>query len=203
MTKKTVLLCWSGGLDSTRLACHYLEQGYSVHALTVSLLNNKEKLKREEAARQVMMEVYFKTADFKLIEGLEIYNPLSVSSPLRGDALRFQEFPAWMFALVAAVKREHDEVAVGYIGDDRVTASYSEQMLQVWKSFESLAFENWPPLKFPLLAFNKTWAYMTLPAQLREHVTWCNSAQAVSFCSHCDPCTKMISLGLQPSKDNS
>jgi hypothetical protein len=196
--KKTVLVAWSGGLDSTRLICHYLDEGYAVDAVSVALLNNERKRLREKQAREQMMQTYFKDYPVRLIPGLEIYDPGNrPQSKVRGDALAMRELPGWMFAMVAALRAEHTEVAIGYVANDVVTATYRERILRLWASFGEFAFEQFPPLAFPLFQRDKYWAYETLPPVLRELVTWCNSVADVPSCALCDPCRKMISLGLR------
>jgi 7-cyano-7-deazaguanine synthase in queuosine biosynthesis len=198
MDNKTALVCWSGGLDSTRLICHYLDLGYSVHALSIKLLTNPEKCKREEQARQAMFEAYFKNYDFKLVKGLEIFNPtLTDFYQPQGDAIILKEAIDWLLGLLTAVRTEHDEVAIGYVADDVLTVTYCDRLSSVWDSFGLLTSRGLPPLKFPLVERKKDWMYETLPQPLKGLVTWCNGSASVTHCGQCDPCRKMISYGLQ------
>jgi 7-cyano-7-deazaguanine synthase in queuosine biosynthesis len=195
--KKTVLICWSGGLDSTSLACHYLAAGYRVHALSLKLLTNQEKCKREEQARLAMFDAYFKNFDFKMIRGLEIYNPAYHSfHPDRGNRILMQEAPGWLLGVLAALHTDHDEVAIGYVADDVVTATYREKFLAIWQSFSGLALNGLPPLKFPLFELHKPELYAKLPEELRSLVTWCNSTDKKAPCGICDPCRKMVEYSL-------
>lgn len=190
--QKRVLIAWSGGLDSTYLIQHYLEQGYGVDAVACNLKNAyPTQMKREELARKRMLKKHFRGKDVTLVG----------TSTMQFDgycfgALGLSQPPIWLLNLLVYLRQEHTEVAVGYVMNDDAL-SFLDVISGIWNSYAGLVQFPLPPLVYPLMRYKKTRIWNEIHSQLRDMVTWCENPLKNDRCGHCASCKKMVDLGMQ------
>lgn len=161
----------------------FLRQGHEVQSIYVEVSCNWEKIKREKAAIQAMLP-YFKNYSFRHL------GETTVSPLVGGELLSLKQPLLWLTGLAYAANCTHDQVAIGYVmGDD--ACSYREDIRAVWKSMSRLMYGNKiPTLVFPLTKYSKIELWNTIPVELRNHVTWCESGGAKDFCGDCHSCKR-------------
>lgn len=187
---KSVLLSWSGGVDSTALIIQYLNKGYKVDALPVIMKNNVNKNIREKRARTALMKNYFKNYSVNLMISLTVAEFGSFGY------LTLKQMPLWILGLVCALDSSHDEVAIGIVMNDDAV-SCMEEIKALYYGYQGLVNIPLPPLVFPLIKFKKEVLYENIPVSIRKHLTWCENSEKEDMCGVCIPCKRMISLGLQ------
>lgn len=164
---KTVLICWSGGLDSTYLIQYYLEKNYNVEVINCQLKNApKQQVKREQIAIKKMLNGYFKDKNVKFIGNIvtEVHgdNAFSKSS--------LPQVSTWLYGLFCSLNYHHEEVAVGYIMNDDAI-SFLDDIKNAWKGYKGLVHGDLPKLVFPLVKYKKNTIFHNLNSELRKHVT--------------------------------
>jgi len=192
MKDKRVLVSWSGGVDSTYLIENYLGRGYKVDSVYTKIQNNDTKIVRELAAINKMQD-YFKPYAYTHLGDVGIdlnLSPINFNIELAQPLL-------FLTTLFYALKPEHTEVAIGYILND-CAISYINDIQKTWKSFQGNCTTKLPPLVFPLSKTDKVQTYNGLPSEIKELVTWCESAGEEDRCGECHPCKKMKYYGLFP-----
>lgn len=194
ITKRRVLLLWSGGLDSTALMCRYLRAGWAVDALPVVFKNSFAKNEREQSARDAMHREYFSNYDVTVLSAPEISVPVIGSIP-------FAQLTVWVNAAIMSLRiGHHDEVAISYVMNDDAI-SFLGDIQSLWKAHNPFFAHagKLPPLKFPLSKEQKFNLFNELPPVLIPHLTWCESAFDMDFCGCCTPCKRSIATGYQSS----
>ncbi len=191
--RKTVLIPWSGGMDSTYLIQHYGERGYEVYAGYIELENNEIKSTMELQAIKKLDPLLTAKYDFRYLGTMfkaDIaavdQNRLSLSQPL-----------VWLTAL-AYNTYWYDEVALGYVMSDQ-GVSWLSDFRDIWQSFSKLSPspEKWPKLSFPLIKHHKTDMWHMMDKNIRELCVWCEEPiddEMIGWkpCGKCAPCCRRI-----------
>ncbi len=191
--RKTVLIPWSGGMDSTYLIQHYGEQGYEVYAGYIELENNEIKTAMELRAIEKMEPLLKAKYDFvylgkifKVDINAVDQNRLSLSQPL-----------VWLTAL-AYNTYWYDEVALGYVLSDQ-GISWLNDFQDIWQAFSKLSPspEKWPKLSFPLIKKHKSDMWLEMHKDIRELCVWCEEPiddEIIGWkpCGECAPCKRRI-----------
>ena len=184
---KRVLVSLSGGVDSTHLCQMYLRNGYTVDAIYTELTNNENKSLREKTAISEITS-HFKSKYGEYFNDLG-YNLISLNST--PSSLCFIQVLPWLFTLVNTVKEYHSEVSIGYIQNDDIIP-WLPEIQKIWKSFNNISTFKLPPLKFPLIKYNKNSLWDGLDSHLKTLVRWCETDTTNDKCGKCTPCKKMI-----------
>lgn len=194
MKKQSVLVLWSGGLDSTYLIYKMLCDGYRVKAFYINIQNNTYQTEREKTAIQKMIPI-FKQWDFEYLGELIDINILNPNSKY------MLNYPP-LFLLVPYVMGDVDNLAIGYVMNDDAI-SYIEDIKNIYNSIQPLCSADLPKLIFPLSKYKKEDIWNKLiPPELRQHVTWCeNSACETVGKDNCPSCQRMSFLDVDKIVD--
>lgn len=199
---KSVLVPWSGGLDSTFLIYSLLEAGDQVDALYVRIECNEDKTKRELASIENLKPFFAKYTLFNYI------GESSVSPIFNNGSLSLQQPILFLMALLYAVKSHNQEVSIGYVlGDDAI--SFIGDISKVWNSFNGICHNGLPKITFPLSKISKAHIVNELPPEILKEVSWCETTTKpkrkksthTQFCddNDCKPCRKLTYLNLKDS----
>lgn len=199
---KSVLVPWSGGLDSTFLIYSLLEAGDQVDALYVRIECNEDKTKRELASIEKLKPLF---AKYKLFNYM---GESSVSPIVNNSSLYLAQPILFLMALLYAVKNSNQEVSIGYVlGDDAI--SFIGDISNVWTSFNSICHNELPKITFPLSKTSKEQIVNKLPVEILKEVSWCETEtkskskrkKSTQFCddADCKPCKKLAYLNLRDS----
>lgn len=184
------LVSWTGGIDSTFLIYHLLEQGHSVEAVYTELLNNKHQTTREKDAINSMKSLFVERYDdrFKYVEHTNIFNLQNVST----TQLILPQLHILLLNLIMASHDKIDEVCIGYVMNDDAI-SYLDDIQNAWNSF--LVY-NIPKLTFPLTKFNKTEIIRDLPEEFLKKCSWCECPDKLNpgivGCGECSSCKRLL-----------
>lgn len=181
---KKVFILWSGGLDSTYLVNEYIKSGYDVTTGYIEISNNNEKTKRELCAKDKMKEYFSKFNNFKDLGTIYQCNILTDSINVR------LSYPIQFMNIVYDIGN-YDEIAIGYVMNDDAI-SFLPEIQACWNGYKGLV-DYLPILTFPLIKITKSTEYNSLPIELKDHVTWCESPSYIesNCCDNCIPCKKM------------
>lgn len=181
-----VYLLWSGGLDSTFMIQHILENTDSiVHAGYVEVANNKVKMQHEQKAINKMVPV------FKRMFGERFQydgTVLKYSLYKRNESVLIQ-LAAWMGALMMTTNHDFDQVAIGYVMGD-CAISYLSEMERLFDVYRDICNGHFPSVWFPLSKWHKDQIARTLDPRLKKRVFWCESPKKGKPCKECEPCKR-------------
>lgn len=147
MKNKSILISWTGGLDSTYLVYDYLCKGYNVKTVYLDFIGNGQQSVREKKAIQDMISCYFGKFNHKHL----VSNELSMFTGISN--LHFQQMLPLILNLAYSYTDE-DEVAVGYVMNDDAV-SFIDEIQNLWSSINSFCKTPMPKLSFPLLKTKK------------------------------------------------
>lgn len=179
--KKSYLVSWSGGLDSTYLIYKLISEGHRVDAVYTALFNNLGKTERESAAIESIRIIFEKNNNFNFLGTTKI----EVTGG--GSALVLKQIPALLTTLLYSTNN-NDIVALSYVMND-CAVSFLPEIKKIWNSYKSLS-DNLPKLEFPLIKNNKQDIWYKLPEEIRQYTTWCEEENLKEFCD-CIPCKRM------------
>ncbi len=182
---KRVFVLWSGGVDSTYLIHHLLEQGYYVDAGYIKIIENKAQTDRELAAIDRLLPL-IDDSNFKY---LGILNELKIVNS--GNVI-LNQIPMFLTALYHL--GPYDEFATGFIMNDD-TVSWIPDIISCYKGFKGLV-RNLPTMTFPLIKLKKMDLWRRLPENIRNNVVWCEDEDGLydpekRGCSACHSCLRM------------
>jgi 7-cyano-7-deazaguanine synthase in queuosine biosynthesis len=193
MKKKTVLVPWSGGLDSTYLVWSLLKGGHSVYGMYIDLQNNAEKVKCEKEALE-KLEAYIRSKD--CFGGNLCRLPDSVVGIGHGGLFDMKQNCIWMLHAAYHCDTHIDEVQIGYVLND-CSVSFIPEMQRFWKAltaFTGLTSKKLPPLKFPLIKHMKSEMEHEMPWDLTKNVWFCEVPHGGKPCGSCQSCTRQKDL---------
>ena len=183
------LVAWSGGLDSTYLIFHLLQQGHSVEAVYVELKNNEYKVKCELKAIEKITELLTEICisrkwDFR-------YKGIATKiDAVYCTNLSFKQYPMWLLGLLSAVQDYTDYVAIGYVMNDDAI-SYLCDFKNIWDSYKPIVHKH-VDLVFPLSKHKKIEMYYDIPYNIRELLWVCEQPAVDKPCGDCDPCKRAM-----------
>jgi hypothetical protein len=207
---KKVLLFFTGGLDSTYLLWKNLEMGNSVWPVYVEIENNTNKTQIEQQQTKYIWSLLKDKYPDQLKE-IDFLNKIKISG---GGTVSLPQAPLWiLFALYAQDVEMHDEVQIGYVQDDAVTASYLKDMEKMYYSFLPLT-NGLVDLVFPLRKKAKYHMIKELPEDIFNAIIICEDPEIKPYkisnafeynwnkedyrfwkpCGYCDKCKKIKQL---------
>lgn len=186
---------WSGGLDSTYLIQHLLDQDpkNQVYASYVKVSNNSEKADKELAAIEKMQPILAKKY------GSRFYYSgtcMEFSVLAETEMHRLKQIPLWLSAYLLTSYPRDDYFALGYVMND-CAVSYTEEIKEIAKSFSLLSEFVFPPIVFPLSKLDKAEIIGRIDNELLPHLWWCEHPKENSderLCGACSPCKRMVEV---------
>jgi len=193
---KTILVLWSGGLDSTGLIEHCLAdpQYDTVLAGYVLIGNNEAKTAAELAAIARMWPLLAaRNSKFAWLGTL-----MQVHFTRTNPNLAFKQIPVWLITLVEAIHTPVDEVAIGYIRNSRPAeedaSSHLDDLRHLYNAYQPFMHKPLPRLVFPVAHLGKKELFARLSPDLAEHCVTCAQPVATDHgyqpCGHCPLCLR-------------
>ncbi len=182
---------WSGGLDSTALIWHYLERGYTVSAGYIAFRANVGKTAAELRAIDRMLPFLNRRRfSFKGVIGWFRWNYGMNDNLHRGP------FPIVGITYSAMLNEKFDEMALGMVREDNVSAAELKAFRNLYRALRPLQITR-NRLVFPLRKKSKTQLFRTLPPELRRHIWTCDrilTARQRNPCGKCPRCRRYQEL---------
>lgn len=186
MHKDRVLVPWSGGMDSTFLIWQLLASGQKVQEVYINLTNNSIKTEMEKRARERLIPVFKDLFKHSYDVNSSYESTFNIN---HGPLMDMKQNCIWLLALAYTCNHDTQSVQMGYIMND-CTLSYLDEMKQTWAALNRFANGKLPPLQFPIIKWNKAQIKETLPAQLFEHIWYCENPVDNKPCHDCDTCKR-------------
>lgn len=175
---KKILQFWSGGADSTYLLLQNLMADNQLSLAYVNIVNNRDKLRREDEARKLLKSDIDKFCDYFGCNK-PIYIPDHMIS-VKGDS--FGECPApqqIIFAMFSLLTGEgYDEIHMGVVLGDSMQGSYLNEDFR--KAFIHNLRCGLPEIRYPIEEVSKEAIYLTLRGydevvgtSFLKHITCC------------------------------
>lgn len=211
MVKAPLLICWSGGLDSTMVLLKYLRDGVKeISTIYVELTNNSNKSKMELKARARIRDSLEK--EFNAVIDDTCIKVGDISLPW-GASLMIQPL-LWSFGMLVKLsdkKKEFKTLSFGYIREDdfwHIRKEF-ESIIKLGLCFTDPNFMLDCEFQYPLEWFSKqeVWdMYGDAHKHIRD-LTWtCEAPYENKFydmveCGGCKPCNvkaKLTGISLAP-----
>lgn len=187
-----ISVLWSGGLDSTYLIQHLLDENSKniVWASYVELKNNKEKTEMELNAIKKMLpylnEKYKER--FKYLGVVCSFDIIKI-----GNCSGFAQLPLWISAIISTTSKDVNKIAIGYVMNDDAIA-YLPEFKKIVKSYNAISYNPYPQIIFPIHKYKKHDIIPKLTSELLQHVVWCEYPNVVageySACGQCETCRR-------------
>ena len=172
---KTVLLLFSGGLDSTYLLYKNLKEGNSVYAVYNQIRNNDLQYKAELVAIK-NIEKYFQK------ELKETNSMISYGSNYElfngNNSVLFQQIPGHISTIINFIRKDICEVQIGYTANNDAIP-YLDDIKKIYYSYQSLFDHKLPQLRFPLKKLKKWQSYKELPEKLKDYICFCPNCMKI------------------------
>jgi 7-cyano-7-deazaguanine synthase in queuosine biosynthesis len=187
--KKTVLVLFSGGIDSTYLVHDNLSKGNTVIPAYIEIKNNFSKIRLEKIVTKRLVNK-FRELEYpgelrNLVKhsiGVDISNEIGFG---------FAQLPAWIFGLMYSINDYIDEVQIGYVMGDEII-SYLDDIKKLYNSFAPLHTGKLPKLTFPLIKKHKENMFNEFPEEILELIMYCECPEYENRkyykCGECKPC---------------
>lgn len=197
---KTVLVSWSGGLDSTYLIYNYLKQGHSVIAFYTKLLNNDTKTQFELNAINKLCGLFI--AEFgdrfefkKQCTTIDLYVEIQ-----RNNMVILPQPPVWLLSLFFVIDKKVSEVAIGYVMHD-CAISFLQDIRRLYKAYQPFFCAALPKLVFPLIKETKEDIWRLLPKNYYLETVTCENPGLTETgdyipCFYCTPCKHKLEFDL-------
>uniref|UniRef100_A0AAU8L0F5 QueC-like queuosine biosynthesis protein n=1 Tax=Serratia phage Kevin TaxID=3161161 RepID=A0AAU8L0F5_9CAUD len=189
---KTIIIFWTGGVDSTFLVFYYLMQGYTVKTQWVDITNNSGKTEAEKAARRAVID------EMKLIfDPVKLFARFeNMTAPLM--QLNFKgrsraELPQaliWIFA--NSFYTVDSDVVLGYCNGDDALA-FLPQIKKFIKSMNTHMLATPVNIHFPLVGMKKEWFAAAMPEKLLRATHSCEYVGEPDYdkeTCQCAPCRR-------------
>lgn len=172
MKSKLTFVLWSGGLDSTYMIQKLLDGDKEKKVVSgyVEVLNNHDKTKAEQRARDAMIPIFNKKYGDRFFDFGTIHKAMFCVhnhwSPL-------VQMPIWFNALIGSVPYDVGEICIGYVMND-CAISYLNDLQALAKCFSKrISKKPFPPIRFPLSKDLKEEIAYNIDSELKPHVVWC------------------------------
>jgi len=207
---KTVLVLFSGGLDSTYLVYKNLKEGNRVQPIYIELNNNREKSIIERIQTQKLIDLFDQEFNVDTNRIYNIAKPMQLLVNSSAPELTFRQMPAWITGIMYSNElSEADEVHIGYVMNDSAI-SYLEDIKRIYYAYQGIVNKKLPRLMFPLIKLDKPMISNMLPERYKELTITCEvprlalSGSGVKYfdCGDCDPCKRAVKLNLHPDRIN-
>lgn len=195
----TVLIPWSGGMDSTYLVYKAILAGCRVTTAYYKIENNDLKTKAELEARIPMIEYFYQLAR----EHNTRYSDLGVVFTVdvghhRNHVGQFTQTPLWVLAS-AYCAADYDYVAMGFVQNDD-TLSWLNEYTRLFNAYKQIQHDFVKPPKvkliYPISKSSKGVIYHQLPSDLRNKTWTCEEPLEHEGkyyeCGNCKPCKTHI-----------
>lgn len=190
---KTVVIYWTGGMDSTFLLYYYLMHGYHVITQWVDLGNNPKKTQAEKEARKAiigqMKLVFEPTKLFARLKQMD--KPVMKIEFVGKSRAELPQALAWVLA-TSTYTVDH-EVVMGYCnGDDAI--GYLPQIKNFINSMNTNMLHTPVKVSFPLAGMKKAWYAKAMPACILHATHHCEGIDELDYetpekCD-CAPCKR-------------
>lgn len=197
----TVLIPWSGGMDSTYLVYKAIMSGCIVTTAYYKIENNDLKVEAELKARGEMMDYFRKLAreqgtrydDLGVVFSVDV-GPEYTRKPIG----QYTQTPLWVIAS-AYCAAPYDYVAMGFVQGDE-TVSWQKEYNHLFESYKKiqLDFVKQPKVKliFPISRSKKDAIYYHLPDELKRKTWTCEYPTKIGDdlyeCQNCKTCKTHI-----------
>lgn len=186
---KTIIIYWTGGLDSTFLVYYYLMHGYTVKCQWVEIKNNDAKNLAEIKARKEIKEklkAIFMGCSF--YNRFHFMNTPIMSVGFMGNSLA--ELPQaliWIFATTFYTEK-HD-IVMGYCnGDDAL--GWLNQINTFIDCMNENMLKSPITVHFPLVGMKKSWFHKAMPKSLLDLTHSCEYVNGSEEECSCGPCRR-------------
>lgn len=194
---KSVLIPWSGGMDSTYLIQWYLEQDYDVYAGYINVKNNGLKSKIEkQTIDKIVPIIQNKFPRFSYL------GTLFEIDIIHNDSFLGLTQPLLWLTTLAFNTHYYSEIAIGYVMND-CAISFLDDISKVWSAYKGFAYypDRWPELKFPLIKKQKYVIWNSMDEEIRKLCVWCENPKddeetGFVICDECGPCKRRKNEGL-------
>lgn len=186
MRKKSILVSWTGGLDSTYLVRKLLIEGHYVTTSYNKIICNINQSIREKEAIDNLLPL------FKEYDNYLGHKETESIGGFTGN-VRLAQIPSILQGLIMSYY-ENDEVAIGYVMNDD-SVSFISDITKMWNSYKNICHDKFPKITFPIIKTNKRQIYNELPKRYTKLVTWCERNDEIKTkCGKCSSCKRMKSL---------
>jgi 7-cyano-7-deazaguanine synthase in queuosine biosynthesis len=196
MKQKTILVPFSGGLDSTYLVWKLLKEGHKVYTVYFKLLNNDSKIKMEQFSRDLLIKKFDK-------EFPSLHHDTCVDFECRIHnhkvGYTMAQVPIWILGSFFSCSNTIDEISIAYVMNDDAI-SYLSEIRKLYNSYKFLAHHKLPVLNFPLSKIKKQEILHNLPQEYKDLTVSCEAPYFLkwknkkvveySFCGSCVPCER-------------
>lgn len=198
---KNVMILFSGGLDSTYLMWKNLKRGNIVQPVYFEVTNNYDKVIIEKQQIKLIINELNKEFD----KNIRMEYPTIFGVNTWDHNVSFSQPLIWSLSMAFAVKRNTNEIQMGYIvGDDALT--HLSKIKKLFKSTNPFTYKH-IGVKFPLIEKFKYELMDELPPQYERLIVSCEDPKLKKFgmkhdgvsyrffepCCDCAACKKIIS----------
>ena len=201
--KPTILIMYSGGIDSTGVLHQLMtNEKYVDHPLIVHhihIWNRENRAKAEAAAVNTVLSYYQKNVERKFLVTESTFSTMGFA------ALRSNRFPfdmdvcAFFSGNICVARKDIGYVAMGRTKTDVVSggdnfAMRMKRAQAIFKSVLSLEERKPPEYIFPVVDFTKNEIWDFLPEDVRNNTWWCRrpdyrEGKRPKPCGKCNTCT--------------
>jgi 7-cyano-7-deazaguanine synthase in queuosine biosynthesis len=191
MTKKRILILFSGGIDSTYLMYKALLEGNDVFFINNIIENNASQTTKEGEAIVQIVEWLKQRFPFQQIESCDFRMKFCIEGFWMHSHMFGQPF-MWLCSLgivLQSINKKVDEIHYGLIARDDAL-SYIDDLKA---SFDALMMTKKTEkfkgkLKFPLIKYLKSEIIDELPKELLRLTSSCEYDTNDKYCNHCHSC---------------
>lgn len=208
--KKPPLIVFSGGLDSTQMLVHALNEG-NVYTCYFEGGQSENKIMAELAARKKIMEEVQKRTQHRIISDTIVkmprhFDPTTIvetfASGIQKSKLHYIESRSWtqpfqwLFSLTRiADGKYHDHVQMGYVATDGITM-HLHDIVTAWNAIQNFSSKMPVALKFPMIHWTKRHILRDIPQALLDMVwvcelpldEWTDKEVVYKPCTECASC---------------
>ncbi|AFX93643.1 QueC-like queuosine biosynthesis [Serratia phage phiMAM1] len=189
---KTVIVFWTGGVDSTFLVFYYLMQGYTVMTQWVDIINNSGKTEAEKAARKaVINELKSIFEPTKLFARLHVMGLPLMRIDFRGKS-RADLPQALIWVLATSFFTVDHDIVMGYCNGDDALA-FLPQIKKFIKSMNVNMLHTPVNAYFPLIGMKKEWFAAAMPQAVLKATHSCEYVGEPDYekeTCQCAPCRR-------------
>lgn len=207
-SKGTILILFSGGLDSTTLLVKALRDDYDVDLLYVRGNQSRNKIGAERMSIQQIVQVCKSMFPDRSILDFESRSELTNEEGGFDEGASFVQPLQWFYPAVMCVRRVHSMVWMGYNSGDQFL-SHLDDITLAWNTVLKFSKTYHVPIEFPLRYVNKRTMLETLPEELKllfwvcelpeKHDDVSIGKKGFQACGNCPACfrlaTELIAKG--------
>lgn len=198
---KTVVVFFSGGLDSTYLVWKNLTEGNIVYPVYVDIKNNINKTILEKNRIKILHKLFTEEFNKELFFLEKQKTIFTIDVVANENSLYFKQIPIWILGALYSQGLNADEIQIGYVMNDDAI-SYLNDIQNIYRSYQVIS-EKLIPLKFPITKITKWQMARDLPERYFNHIVSCENPEIIGDinaeyieykpCCDCVPCSHIIS----------